>query len=253
MLHYDTTGKGQPVLLVHGFGEDHRIWENTSKALESFFRLIIPHLPGTGQSPAAGKLSMESMAADILAIADREKLDRFHLVGHSMGGYISLAVAEAAPERLLSLTLFHSTAYPDSEEKKAARKKSIAFLQENGTAAFLQSTTANLFADKNKASMAATIDAIAKSNAYIDKNAMIAFVEAMMARKDRQEQLKTNAYPVLFLIGRYDQAVPYEPTMTLVHLPDISYIHVLQESGHMGMLEEPQTANQYLKDFLVQV
>lgn len=253
MLHYDIFGEGQPLLLVHGFGEDHRIWNQTVEALKKSARIIVPHLPGTGRSAAETTLSMESMANDLLAIADQEKLDRFVLAGHSMGGYTSLALAEKASGRLRGLVLCHSTAFPDSEEKKQARLKSIDFLDTHGTAAYLSTTTANLFAPGNREKMAAVINELATSNAYIGKATMIAFLRAMMNRPDRRAVLETSPCPVLFLLGLHDQAVSYEQSLKLVHLPRLSYIHVLRESGHMGMLEEPEKTNQYLKEFLDQL
>lgn len=253
MLFYDVHGEGRPVMLVHGFGEDHRVWEGLIAFLQPGYRLIIPHLPGTGRSPATDHLSMESMAAELKTIADKEDLKKFTLIGHSMGGYISLAFAEKFSERLNGLGLFHSTAAADGDTKIESRKKSIEFLREHGTAAFLQSTTQNLFAAENRALMAETIAAIANSNTYIGKETMIAFQEAMINRKDQRSTLEINAFPILFILGKHDQAVPFAESLKLVHLPDLSYIHILQQSGHMGMLEEPVKANQYLKDFVDQV
>ena len=253
MLHYDIFGEGQPLILVHGFGEDHRIWQKTIPALQKQARIIVPHLPGTGKSKPEPTVSMDSMADELLAIADQEKFSHFVLIGHSMGGYISLALAKKAPQRIKALGLFHSTAFPDSEEKMQARLKSIAFIETHGTAAYLATSTENLFAPQNRQRMAAVINELATSNSYISKQTMVAFLRAMMGRPDRQDALKTSAYPVLFLFGEFDQAVPYEQSLKLAHLPNISYIHVLHQTGHMGMLEEPATANQYLKDFLDQV
>ncbi|GAO45588.1 alpha/beta fold hydrolase [Flavihumibacter petaseus] len=253
MMQYNAIGDGQPLMLVHGFGEDYRIWDEQVPVLAEKFRVITPQLPGTGNTPAESSPTMESMADGLKEILDHEKIPRIILVGHSMGGYISLAFAEKYPQHLRALGLFHSTALADNEQKKETRRKGIAFIRQHGAEAFLQSTTQNLFAEKNRETMAASIKAIARDNSYISDDTLVAFYEAMIARPDRTAVLKNSAVPVLFILGRYDQAISFEDTLKLVHLPEITYIHILEASGHMGMLEETRKANQYLKDFAEQV
>ncbi len=253
MIHYDTIGKGQPLVLVHGFGEDYRIWDHQVQALSPFLQLIIPHLPGTGKTPAQEAPTMESMADDLYEILEKEKTGKVFLVGHSMGGYIALAFAEKYPEKLNGLGLFHSTAFPDSPEKISNRRKSIEFIQQHGSASFLASTTPNLFAAENREEMAKTIQLVASGNAYQGNGTLIAFYEAMIKRPDRTAVLKKAPWPVLFILGKGDQAVPFADTMKLVYLPDLAYIHILEASGHMGMLEAPEETSQYLKNFVQQV
>src|SRR5689334_1694113 len=121
-------GNGKPLMLIHGFAEDHRVWDHQLDALKEF-QLIIPDLPGSGKSALLNDTSMESMAAVMLAIMDKESIKECCMIGHSMGGYITLAFAEKHAERLNSFCLYHSTAYPDSEEKKEVRLKAIEFIK----------------------------------------------------------------------------------------------------------------------------
>jgi pimeloyl-ACP methyl ester carboxylesterase len=250
MIHYTSNGNGQPIVLIHGYGEDYRIWENQLPVLQKEYRVIVPHLPGTGYTAFQPGISMDSMAADILEILDHEKIDKTVILGHSMGGYITLAFAEKYGNRLKGFGLVHSTAFADDETKKEARKKSIEFIRQYGSKAFLESTTPNLFSIKNRKLMVKTIEKIATENAYILPDALIAFTEAMMARPDRTAVLKQARIPVLFIVGKEDQAVPFSDTMQQVHLPELSYIHILDQSGHMGMLEEPEKTNLFLQQFL---
>ncbi|MCG7855637.1 alpha/beta hydrolase [Flavihumibacter sediminis] len=250
MMHYTITGEGQPLMLIHGFGEDSRIWEKQIAALKDNYQLIIPELPGTGQSPMQSSLTMESMADEILEILEKEKIESIVMLGHSMGGYITLAFAEKYPERLRGFGLLHSTGFADPEAKKEARTKSINFIRENGSAAFLQTATANLFAPANRESMVKTIDKIINDNTYILPESLAAFLEAMKARPDRTEILKKATIPVLFIVGKEDQAVPFADTMQQVHLPELSYIYILQHSGHMGMLEETEKFTAAIQKFM---
>ena len=112
--------------------------------------LIVPDLPGAGKSDMIDDMSMEGMAEMLKAIIDKEKISSFVLIGHSMGGYITLAFAEKYPQYLIKFGLFHSTAYADNEEKKAIRRKGIDFIKEHGAFEFLKNTTPNLFSPDYK-------------------------------------------------------------------------------------------------------
>ncbi|HEX8350111.1 MAG TPA: alpha/beta hydrolase, partial [Hymenobacter sp.] len=135
-LHYLVKGEGPAVVLLHGFGEDATIWE---RQFDSFpgYRLFVPHLPGSGGSEMGADMSMEGMAEAMHALLIAEAATPCLLLGHSMGGYVALAFAEHYPEALLGFGLIHSSAFADSEEKVATRRKSILFIQEHGAAAFL--------------------------------------------------------------------------------------------------------------------
>ena len=154
-IFYKTEGNGKPVILIHGFAEDSSIWKHQIKALKENFYLIIPDLPGSGQSEMLeGEILIENYAEVIKAIADKELKDSNQntctIIGHSMGGYIALAFAEKHPELLNGLGLFHSTAYADDNAKKETRRKGIEFIKNNGVELFLKTTTPNLFSDTTK-------------------------------------------------------------------------------------------------------
>lgn len=249
-MQYNKYGEGLPVVLIHGFGEDSHIWDHQVAALAEQYRLIIPDLPGTGRSAPMQAPGMESLADGIADILEKEKIGKCVLIGHSMGGYITLAFAEKYPEKLLGFGLVHSTAFADSESKKEARKKSIEFIRQHGSKSFLETATPNLFAEKNRLPMAKTILSIVETNAGILPETLIAFYNAMMLRPDRTGILKSTPVPVLFIAGKEDQAVPFPDTMQQVHLPELSYIYILGQSGHMGMLEETEKCNVAINRFL---
>ncbi|MEO9099821.1 MAG: alpha/beta hydrolase, partial [Ginsengibacter sp.] len=128
-IFYRIEGKGNPVLLLHGFGEDGNIWNQQISALTKNNLLIIPDLPGSGKSEMlSGNMGLEDYAEVVKAIADdaifkNEKENQFCLIGHSMGGYITLAFAEKYSQLLNSFGLFHSSAFSDTDEKIAVRRK----------------------------------------------------------------------------------------------------------------------------------
>lgn len=249
---YRVTGSGKPVMLVHGFGEDGEIWNNQVHFLKEKVKLIIPDLPGSGQSEMIEDMSMEGMAEVLHSIIHEEEIERCTVIGHSMGGYILLALAEKYWNHLDAFGLFHSSGYADSEEKKTVRKKGIAFIQEHGAFEFLRTTIPNLFSQQTKDERPELIDKLISSLNNFSADALVSYYEAMMNRPDRTGMLQKALVPVLFIMGKYDNAVPLKDSLEQCHLPEKSYIHILHQSGHMGMLEETEKSNRILEEFLLE-
>ena len=277
---YHVTGKGNPVILIHGFGEKSSVWKNQIEFLKKKFRLIIPELPGSGQSEMIDDMSMEGIAEVIKAIIaslpseggfsepansvksllvsevktpPSEGLGEACIIGHSMGGYITLALVEKYPNHVSAFGLFHSTAYADSEEKKVVRRKGIEFIREHGAFEFLKTSTPNLFSPQTKDERP---EFVAEWIAGLDNflpAALVSYYEAMMQRPDRTEMLQKATVPVLFIMGEYDNAIPLQDGLKQCNLPEKSYIHILRKSGHMGMLEEKDRCNEILEEFLLEI
>jgi pimeloyl-ACP methyl ester carboxylesterase len=288
-IFYRLIGSGKPVVLIHGFGEDGDVWKNqidqpppgfapnlrktrlppkeglhnaqgqlSENSLLKNFQFIVPDLPGSGKSEMIDDMSMEGMAEVIKQILDTEfpKVPpsggfRGALIGHSMGGYIALAFAEKYPEYLTAFGLFQSSAYADSEEKKAARRKSIEFIEQHGAFEFLKTATPNLFSSFSKDEMPERIGEFINSLSNFSPAALVSYYKAMMQRPDRTEVLKKIKVPVLFIMGEYDNAIPLNDVLQQCHLPEKSYIHLLAKSGHMGMIEEADKSNRFLENFLL--
>src|SRR5678816_1226564 len=149
-IFYRTMGSGKTVILIHGFAEDGEIWNNQAEFLKDHFRLIIPDIPGSGRSEFVEDGSIETYAEIIKLILDQEAQNdnaatgKATIIGHSMGGYITLAFAERWGQSLDAFGLFHSSAFADDEEKKQTRAKAIDFINNNGAAAFLGTTIPGL-------------------------------------------------------------------------------------------------------------
>lgn len=252
-VFYRIIGEGNPVMLVHGFGEDGTVWSNQVDFLKDKFRIIIPDLPGSGKSELIENSSIEGMAEVLHQIIHEEDIDHCVMIGHSMGGYITLAFAEMYWNHLSAFGLFHSSAYADSKEKITTRQKGIEFINEQGAFAFLKTATPNLFSPLTKAENPGLIDKQINSLDNFSPAALVSYYEAMINRPDRTAILLQTTVPVLFIIGKYDNAVPPEDSLQQCHLPEKSYIHMLNRSGHMGMLEEPQQSNQILEKFLLDI
>lgn len=247
-LAYGDQGSGDTVMLVHGFGEQAEVWKNQYGIFKG--RLIVPQLPGTGDSEMIDDMSMEGMAECLLAILDQENISQCVLIGHSMGGYITMALAEKYPDRLKAFGLFHSSAFADNEAKIETRKKGIAFIRQHGAAAFLDTMIPNLYSSATKTHHPELIEQHKRAAQSFSVEALVAYYEAMINRPDRTAVLKQTPLPVLFVMGREDQAVPMEDSLKQCHLPAISWVEILENSAHMGMVEEVEKANKLLNRFI---
>jgi pimeloyl-ACP methyl ester carboxylesterase len=249
-IFYRMIGEGPAVMLLHGLPFDGSLWKRQLDSL-SGFKLIVPDLPGSGASEMVEDMSIEGMAEVIKSILDSEQTAFVTLIGHSMGGYISLAFAEKYPERLNGLGLFHSTAFADNEERKANRKKGIDFIEKNGAHEFLKTMIPNLFSPQSKDDLADSIDELIDKTNNFSPQSLVSYYKAMMQRPDRSNVLKLLKIPMLFIAGKYDSAAPLNDLLKLCHLPEISYFHILTKSGHLGMLEETEKSNVILNDYLI--
>ncbi len=269
-IAYRMEGSGQPVVLLHGFGEDSQVWDTQYQFLKAHCLVILPDLPGSGkstllthspttdhkpQSPntqlqTPNNISIDEYAEVIYQLLQAEKISVCIMIGHSMGGYITLAFANKYPDNLQAMGLVHSTAYADSVEKKQIRQKAIGVIETYGAAAFLSNTLPNLFGPDCKKQHPEIVEAFLQKSSTFTKAALQQYYGAMMHRPDRRQVLQGNPKPVLFVIGKEDAAIPMQEMMEQTHLPSISYIHVLEKAGHMGMLEEPETLNQLILAFI---
>ena len=261
-IHYKIYGEGKPVLLIHGFGEDSSVWQSQINFLQNNFRLIIPDIPGSGESELVPNANIETYAEIIKELCDSELQspsppgggwEGAVLIGHSMGGYITLSFAEKYPQYLKAFGLFHSSAFADSDEKKETRKKSIEFIKSKGAYTFLKTSTPNLFTQQYKDAHAEKVEALIEAGNNFTNEALIQYYEAMIARPDRTNILKTFPHPILFIIGQHDQAIPFDSSMKQCHLPAQSHVHILRQSAHMGMWEEDEKANNILLAFLTEI
>ncbi len=249
-ISYKVTGKGLPVVFIHGFAEDSSVWDNQIEFLKEDHLLIIPDLPGSGRSTLIEDedVFIEDYADCIKKILDAENLSKCIMIGHSMGGYITLAFAERYPASLSTFGLFHSSAYADDEAKVETRKKAIGFIKANGPFAFLQTSIPGLFYPQGNSMPA---DALLEKGKAFSGKALIQYYKAMIARPDRTRILEKAPAAILMIMGEHDKAVPFKHSLEQSHMPRLAYIYILRNSAHMGMQEEPAKANGILAYFLL--
>ncbi|MEY2647081.1 MAG: hypothetical protein RL158_1057 [Bacteroidota bacterium] len=247
-------GKNPTVLLIHGFGEDLSIWEAQIEYLSQYYRVIAPNLPGVHCKPLSihhSQLPQINMYVEVMhELMHHLHIEQYYVMGHSMGGYIGLAFADYYTNHVMGLGLIHSTTYADSDAKKASRMKVAEFLEEHGTLKYLETATANLFANTFKEKQPGAIQTVIDSASDISKEAMIQFVMAMRNRRAHTHMLTQKHIPIWMIVGKEDIAVPFEDSQAQIELLPQKNVLILEQVGHMGMLEATDQVNQAMHHFI---
>jgi pimeloyl-ACP methyl ester carboxylesterase len=250
VLSFSDRGAGSALVFLHGFCEDARIWDDFAAPFREKYRVIGIDLPGFGRSAAAPGISIAGMAEAVKGTLDEVSVSEMTLIGHSMGGYVALEYARRWPETLRALGLFHSHPYADSEEKKEARLKSADFVRRHGSLPFVAQLIPSLFAPDFARKNQGIVQELVQRAATYDPEGIATALEAMRNRSDLSAILQNAIFPVLFLIGAEDQAIPAELSKRQTTLPPVASIHYLPGVGHMGMLEAPEVTQGIFRNFL---
>ena len=233
------------LVLLHGHGMDDRIWDNLDASLNEYFTIVRPNI-----SLFTFCQTVEDYADELYRYLTNAAIQKFTLIGHSMGGYIGLAFAEKYPEMLEGFGLFHSTAFADNETKKHQRSQTIDMLRQYGTEMFLKNTASNLFGDRYKELYPDKIKAHIQQYRTIPAEALSVGMAAMRNRPDRTAVLAAMPYPVLLIIGMMDKLIPFESCIELSAYPRQSYPFILAEAGHMGMVERPDATSRMISWYM---
>lgn len=250
-IGYSVSGAGEAVVLVHGLGEDGKVWEGLRAGLEENYLVIVPDIPGSGRSKGLpAQQTIDALAECLQPVLHQEGIDRCTMIGHSMGGCIALAFAERYPNTVTRLGLFHATAFPDSDERKDTRKKNIDLINREGAAKFIDQSTPKLFSPESHEKYPQLVAATTACYRDFLPGSLIYYTTAMMNRPDRTTVLTSFNGPVLFIMGEHDNALPIGQSLQECHLPGISYVYVCSHSAHLGMLEEPEFCADAIAYFL---
>lgn len=249
-LYYEERGQGMPVVLLHGFPFDHTIWSAQSDALSESVRVIAPDLRGHGQSPVFGEVyDMAALAADVVAVLDRCGVDRAVWVGHSMGGYITMAALREFPDRVAGIGLVATHPHPDTPEKRIQRNQSAQQVLGGGAGQVVLSMMNVLFAPAldRKSELAQRIyDVMLRTKT----EGLAGALRAMAERPDSANTLATTTVPAVVIAGAEDQIVSVEVMQAMADLLTGAECHVIDRAGHMVMVENPAATTAALRAFL---
>ena len=234
-LAFERIGRGAPLVLIHGFPFDHSIWDEVIPLLKDDFDLILPDVRGFGQSDAVDEAyTMTDLASDVAALLDHLGLESAFLAGHSMGGYVTLAFADAYPQRVRGLALVSSQAAADPSERKAGRYAQARQIKEDGIGETVAGMTTKLTADVRVQKFVHDLMRKQKPAGYIGS------LQAMAERADTMSALEINSFPVLLIHGDADGLIPLERAREIQAKVPRARMVELSGVGHMPMMESPQ-------------
>lgn len=252
MLNSEVTGTGLPVVFIHGFGEDLTLWNDLRVVLSQKYKVIALDLPGFGKSqPIEAPFSLNDIARIVHDhITLNLKIKQFVVLGHSLGGYISLAIANSFPQSFLALGLINSTSYADTEVKKANRLKTIEFINKHGASFFLQSFVPNLFTAENQIKHSEDVLRVLQMGNNLPNSVLTSYMLAMCNRPDLSGLLSSQQN-ILVVAGLLDPHFSYKDIkLEIGLLKQFKNGHLLEGVAHMSMFEAEKQLEIVIADFL---
>ena len=247
-IHYSDVGKGKVIVLLHGFLENSTIWNHFSKELSNKYRVICIDLFGHGKTENYGYIhTMEDQAKMVKATLDNIHVRKYILVGHSMGGYISLSFAKLYPKNLKGLCLMNTTALPDSSEKKINRDRAINTVKKDHKT-FVRIAIPMLFSEKNRNVFTSEIKHLTQEALHITPQGIVAALEGMKIREDLSSIYTTSEYPIQLIIGKQDPVLEYS---TLIEQTKNTPVQIIiLPDGHMSYIENKEALFDALSLFI---
>lgn len=250
IVHYYTAGKGHAVVLLHGFLEDLHIWDNFVEHLSQNYKVIAIDLPGHGESELQSDVqSMELMANIVDYVITKENLKQICLIGHSMGGYVTMTYARIYPEKIKGIGLFHSSASGDTSKGIQNRLHSIELIEKNHNH-FMHSFIPDLFTEKHRVLLEKDILLLQKKAALISKECLLACQKGMIERQDAISIIQKSYFPIMYIIGKQDPRSNFENIIQQASLGKHVEILLLENCGHMGFLEQPDKTLNFTTAFV---
>ncbi|OMF22354.1 alpha/beta hydrolase [Paenibacillus sp. FSL H8-0548] len=243
-------GISKVVVLLHGYCGSSAYWENIVEGLEPYVRVIAPDARGHGRSsaPSDEVYAMEMYADDIAQMLIGLQIHNAVLLGHSLGGYITLAFAEKYSKKLSGFGLIHSTALEDSDAAKENRDKAVAALEQNGIAPFVDGLLPKLFAPDNAEALSQEIERGKQIGYGTSLQGAIGTAKGMKARINRKQVIEQSELPVLLVAGINDKVIPVANVFAATNAVTVKV--ELADSGHMGMIEQPKEMAAAILEFM---
>jgi len=252
-IFYTDEGNGNVIVFIHGFLESSDIWNDYSEKLSQNFRVICIDLPGHGKSSNISKVhSMKLMSEEVRNILEILGINKCLMVGHSMGGYVTMEFASRFPRFLKGIVLLNSQAGSDSEMDKVNRNRTIE-LVENDHTSFITSFYPGLFAPENAGRYNKEIEWLRSIGLSMDKEGIIASLAGMRDRADHVSTLENSEVPVLIIAGDHDSRIPVEKIRHQTANAPKARLVILEGTGHLAYIEEKDEVLTIIRNFASEV
>src|SRR4030042_4952125 len=253
-IHYTDQGSGKVIVLLHGYLETLEVWDSFARKLAGHFRIISVDLPGHGRSDILAETqTMESMAESIERLLANLGIDKAFITGHSLGGYGVLAFAELFPGILSGYCLFHSHPLADAPEALEKREREIALVKAGKKDLMYPENIAKMFATDNLLKFSAELERSKEIASSIPGEGIIAVLKGMMARPSRLTVMESGIVPCLWILGAMDNYINCEMAQTKVRMPANGELVILENSGHLGFVEEEEKSLKILIGFIEKI
>ena len=251
-LHIADSGVGDKcVVLLHGYLESMYVWDDFTSLLTPSVRVITVDIPGHGISEIKGEVHTMDMIADVLhEMINSLGIEKVTMVGHSMGGYVSLAFCARYPEQLEGLVLLSSSPNPDTDEKTENRRREIALVRAGKKDVLARVAPETGFAPHNRKRLKSYIDDLVECVHITEDDGIVALLGGMIERVDQNEMLRNSALKQLFILGKHDAYIPVEAAEEFIARNPQAKVAWLENSGHMGFIEEPEACAAALLEFV---
>ena len=245
MLYYRESGEGRLAVFLHGFPFDHSLWLDQLNGLAHVRRCVAVDLRGFGRSDPIVEpmLSMEVFADDVGELIEALGAEQADIVGHSMGGYVALALWELRPTVVRTLSLLDTRAAADSPEARAGRQHAIDLLLDRGRSAFAGEVLRSLLAPSPSPAVQARLRSMVEGTRY---ETMVATLVGMRDRPDRTALLPTVSVPALVFGGQQDALTPPSQLRTMAASIPGARTVLVPGAGHLPSLERPDEVNEAL-------
>ncbi len=223
------------------------MWKHYITEFSKHYRVITIDLLGHGQTDCLGYIhTMEDMADAVYAVLEELEITQAVFTGHSMGGYVALAIAELYPDMVKGIVLQNSTSKADSEERKLNRDRAINAVKQS-YANFVRLAIANLFSEENRERFTAEIEAVRNEAIKTPVQGIVSALEGMKIRKDREILLHTTDIPVLLILGKKDPVMNYQDNLSQLDGTNVKLI--TYPDGHMAHIENRESLTTDLLQF----
>ncbi|WP_339613933.1 alpha/beta hydrolase [uncultured Winogradskyella sp.] len=247
-INYTNSGEGSTIVLLHGFLETVGMWSDLVPKLSKKHRVVCIDLLGHGETGCIGYVhTMEAMADAVLAVLNHLEIKKAHIIGHSMGGYVALALAENQPQLIKSLCLMNSTFEADDNQRKALRVRANDMAKTNFKS-LVSMSFANLFAPESRLKFKNELDDALLIALQTSVQGYIAASEGMRLRSNYFEVLKRLDSHKLIIVGTKDWIINIEKLKSQIINTDIKCEEFSE--GHMSHIENKSELSYTINQFI---
>jgi len=245
-------GEGRLLLLLHSYWGSHILYDHLASVLSSGMKVIRIDLPGHGNSGIPPlDYTFEKFAAVLNELLNRLELcEKFSIIGHSMGGYVAMAYAVKYPEKINSLVLMNSPIKASDIKSAKLREREGRLLQKGKRELLLQVTIPSNFATENLDSMRNALALLNRTSRQVTVEGALRSIFAINHRSNYLGDLQTAHFPILIVIGKYDNVYGAEEQLNDARQISTAEVLMLQHAGHIGFLEEEDLVVKKLSAFL---